>query len=110
MWLPAISQFSAAGDVRVEWGRVVPLLMITLLSFAATMTVISYIGPVLEFQAGIQGGAVQGLGSGLGGLAIRYFGLPSVALLGAALGFIGGLLAVCHYHERAVQVVKQLES
>src|SRR5690606_31755432 len=80
MWLPTISQFSAAGDVRVDWGRVVPLIMMTLLSFAATMTVVSYIGPVLELQAGIQGGAV--------GI------FQSIAGVGATLGLVlGGRLA-----------------
>src|SRR5690606_41163583 len=54
--------------------------------------------------------------SGIACFAIAMW-LPTISrfsaagdVLGAALGFIGGLLAVCHSHERAVQVVKQLES
>lgn len=39
----------------------------------------------------------QGLGAGLGGLAIRFFGLSSVALLGAALA-LAGLLLAASYH------------
>jgi predicted MFS family arabinose efflux permease len=203
MWLPDIPYAVATENPSIEWSRVVPLVMMTLLSFAATMAVVSYIGPVLAIEAGIQGGTVgvfqaiigigallglvlggraangkavrgtiagafafilvaqlihfaqleggspgglptmmlvgwavfssalalfaimpivqarlvsispgaaaivlavngsmnylgQGLGAGLGGLAIRLFGLSSVALMGAALA-LGGLLLAASY-------------
>lgn len=200
IWLPSVPPAAETGDRRMEWGHALPLFFVTLLSFAATMAVVSYIGPVLERETGVRGGAVgifqsvigtgamlglvlggraangrrframvmcafvvifiaqlvhfallqiaapgsaiimilvgwaifssalslfaimpvvqarlvgisresaamvlalnssmnylgQGLGAGLGGFAIRSFGLPSVAVLGAALAFCGMLLA-----------------
>jgi len=209
MWLPGISYAVPTENTRIEWGRVIPLVMMTLLSFASTMAVVSYIGPVLAVETGIQGGTVgifqaiigigallglmlggraanskavrgaiagafacilvaqlihfaqieggapgglptmmlvgwavfssalalfaimpivqarlvsifpgaaamvlavngsmnylgQGLGAGLGGLAIRLFGLSSVALLGAALALAGLLLAVSYHRGRLV--------
>jgi predicted MFS family arabinose efflux permease len=72
MWLPSIPYAGATESVRVEWSRVVPLVMMTLLSFAATMAVVSYIGPVLEVETGIRGGtvgifqAIIGIGALLG--------------------------------------------
>ncbi|MBO1908750.1 MFS transporter [Microvirga sp. 3-52] len=204
IWLPAVPYAAPAENHGIEWGRVLPPVIMTLLSFAATMAVVSYIGPVLELEAGIRGRAVglfqviiglgallglvvggraanngagrravagaftlilvaqiihfvelgggapkglptlmlvgwaifssafalfaimpiiqarlvsiapsaaalvlavngsmnyfgQGLGAGLGGLAIRLAGFPSVALLGAVLSLIGLLLAA-KYH------------
>lgn len=209
MLLPCIPYAVAKENTRIEWRHVGPLVMMTLLSFAATMAVVSYIGPVLEVEAGIQGGTVgvfqaiigigavmglvlggraangkgirgaiagafalilvaqlihfaqleggspgglpsvmlvgwavfssalalfaimpivqarlvsispgaaamvlavngsmnylgQGLGAGLGGLAIRTFGLPSVALLGAILALVGLLLAASYHRGRVV--------
>lgn len=209
LWLPRVSPAAAVESSRAEWGRALPLVIMTLLSFAATMAVVSYIGPVVEVETGTQGSAAgifqavigigalfglvlrgrvangqnvrmpivaafvvilvgqlihyaglegelpgglpammlagwavfssafalfaimpivqaklvsiassaaalllavngsmnylgQGLGAGLGGLAIRSFGVPSVALLGAALGCVGLLVAASYNQGRFV--------
>jgi len=58
IWLPGVPYAATAENSRIEWGRVLPPVIMTLLSFAATMPVVSYIGPMLELEAGIRGRAV----------------------------------------------------
>lgn len=58
IWLPQIPPVAATEKPRVEWLRAIPLVSLTLLSFASTMSVVSYIGPILELETGIQGSNV----------------------------------------------------
>ena len=82
---------------RPDWGTILPLVSCTLVSFTATMTLVSYIGPVLKISAGVEGGAVAGYQTFIGvGAVLALFVGGRLANLGAGRTVvIGIMLLIC---------------
>ena len=82
---------------RPDWGTILPLVSCTLVSFTATMTLVSYIGPVLKLSAGVEGGAVAAYQTFIGvGAVLALFVGGKLANLGAGRSVvIGIMLLVC---------------